>query len=519
MNNIMNGYYDELDNQESQIQNVAIYARKSRADEGEKDLVNHLLRLKARCDLNEWRYEIYKEIGSGSTIDDRPEMIRLLNDVQTGVYDAVVVVDLDRLSRGKGADLDRILGIFRNNNVKIVQESPYEVYNLANSDHAQMLEMKMFFGNMELMQSKKRFREGRRLARHLGKWVSGQAPLGYDIDRKTTKLVINEKEKEIIVLMKELYLVANYNGAEIAEELNSKGYRTKRGKLFTSSSVYKILKNETYTGTTVYNKSRGNHRNSKDLYSSGLPFERLDESKWKRNYNTHEPIISKKEYQQIIEKINENKYIREDKGRRSALSGLCYTPEGLLYTSGNYDRHTKMPKNITVKNRKATGAENYIAVPIKLVEAVILESLKILEEEIMEMLDSDDNTKLVEQQESRIEKINKEIIKIEDEIMRIQDGFLSGLFDAKEAKEIKEKKIKIITKKKSEIKGIEEEIDKVSKSKNITKLERINNFYNKIETTTDVNELNQIYKRLINKIIVIRKVNNPNVVNIKVNFK
>lgn len=41
MPNIMEGYYDDINTQESRIDTVAIYARKSRADEGEKDLNNH----------------------------------------------------------------------------------------------------------------------------------------------------------------------------------------------------------------------------------------------------------------------------------------------------------------------------------------------------------------------------------------------------------------------------------------------------------------------------------------------
>lgn len=176
-------YYEEVA-PEQEIKKVAIYARKSRAEEGEKDLANHLFRLESRCKLNNWDYTIYKEIGSGGNLSERPKMLKLLDDITKELYEAVVVVDIDRLSRGKGADLDKILGTFRNNSVKIVQESPYEIYDLTNSNHAQVLEMKMFFGNMELMQSKKRFKEGKRLALYLGKWVNGNPPFGYELDRK-----------------------------------------------------------------------------------------------------------------------------------------------------------------------------------------------------------------------------------------------------------------------------------------------------------------------------------------------
>ena len=48
---------------------------------------------------NTWRYVIYREIGSSDRIEFRPEFKRLLSDVENDFYDAVVVVDYDRLSR------------------------------------------------------------------------------------------------------------------------------------------------------------------------------------------------------------------------------------------------------------------------------------------------------------------------------------------------------------------------------------------------------------------------------------
>ncbi|MFQ3843370.1 recombinase family protein [Staphylococcus pseudoxylosus] len=293
----LENYYDEV-TEENEIKTVAIYARKSRAEEGEKDLNKHLMRLRARCELNQWDYEVYKEIGSGASIQDRPKMIELLEDVNIGKFDAVVVVDIDRLSRGKGGDLDRIIGTFRNSGVKIVQESPYQVYDLSNSDHIQTLELKMFLGNMELMQVKKRFKEGKRLSRYLGKWVNGQAPLGYHIDKKTKHLAIDEKESEIIYLIKKWFFEGQ-NTVDIAWNLNRKEYKKRSGNLFNPKSISRILQNEVYTGTTIYNKSMGNQKNSNNLYSSGLPYKRFDKSEWKRKYNTHPALITYDEFEKI----------------------------------------------------------------------------------------------------------------------------------------------------------------------------------------------------------------------------
>ncbi|MDG4943877.1 MULTISPECIES: recombinase family protein [Staphylococcus] len=515
MSNIMEGYYDDINTQESRIDTVAIYARKSRADEGEKDLNNHLMRLKARSELNEWSYEVYKEIGSGASIEDRPVMRQLLSDVEKGEFDAVVVVDLDRLSRGKGADLDRILGTFRNNDVKIVQESPYEVYDLTNSDHAQMLEMKMFFGNMELMQTKKRFREGRRLSRHLGKWVYGQAPFGYQIDKKTKKLVFNEKEKEAFLKMKELFF-EGYNTVDIAWNLNKEGYTKRSGRPFESKSISRILKNEIYTGTTVYNKSIGSKRNKNDLYSSGLPFKRLDKSEWKRKYNTHPALVTMEEHELIVKHFQNVPHRAHSRSKVPySLFGLCRTPKGEHYHIYTYNTKGQ-PTHIGIKKSKYEDKSEYISVPIKLVESVILESIKLLESELELLLEDNDNQKEVALLEKRAKKINKEIEQLEGEIDRIQEGFLAGLFNAEEAAQIKKKKNSEVDVKENELLEVNKSIDKVSNSTNLTRLDRLQNIYKMINDSSNPTKLNEIYKSIINDIVVSRTVFDE--IDVQVNF-
>jgi DNA invertase Pin-like site-specific DNA recombinase len=89
------------------IEDVAIYLRKSRG-ETEKDLDKHSDALIEICNDKGWKYEIYKEIVSGDTIEMRPIIQQLLEDVEDDLYDAVMVIDQDRLSRGGTADSESI---------------------------------------------------------------------------------------------------------------------------------------------------------------------------------------------------------------------------------------------------------------------------------------------------------------------------------------------------------------------------------------------------------------------------
>ena len=75
--------------------------------------------------------------------------------------------------------------------------------------------------------------------------------MGFDYDQKRKRLIPNEKEIEIVNLAFNLYLEKKGLG-RVARELNQKGFRTKKGKLFSKESVRTILKNPLYAGMVLY---------------------------------------------------------------------------------------------------------------------------------------------------------------------------------------------------------------------------------------------------------------------------
>jgi site-specific DNA recombinase len=87
---------------ETNIKEVAIYLRKSRDETGGQEdvLAKHEALLLEYASKNNLKYSIYKEIGGSEYIEGRPQMVRLLEDVEQDLYDAVLVVDIDRLTRG-----------------------------------------------------------------------------------------------------------------------------------------------------------------------------------------------------------------------------------------------------------------------------------------------------------------------------------------------------------------------------------------------------------------------------------
>ena len=116
--------------------NVALYLRKSREEEietREETLARHERILEDYCSRNNLVItETYKEVVSGESIANRPKMQMLLEDVQSRKYDGVVVVELERLSRGNQIDQAEILEIFKKSNTKIFTLN--KVYDLASDN-------------------------------------------------------------------------------------------------------------------------------------------------------------------------------------------------------------------------------------------------------------------------------------------------------------------------------------------------------------------------------------------------
>ena len=102
----------------------AEYLRKSRMEEGmdtEEVLAKHrkdLARYAAAHDIH--IVETYYEVVSGESLYARPEMLRLLADVEKGLYDAVLVMDIDRLSRGRMKYQGIILDALRDSGTLII---------------------------------------------------------------------------------------------------------------------------------------------------------------------------------------------------------------------------------------------------------------------------------------------------------------------------------------------------------------------------------------------------------------
>ena len=161
---------------------VALYLRKSREEESlEETLARHNRMLVDYCERNNlYIAETYREVVSAEDLEARPEARRMLNDVENGEYDGVVVIELERLSRGNAVDQVEILETFKSSKTLIYTLN--KVYDLASDDDfdEEYFEYGLFMSRREYKTIKRRLMRGKKQAQKEGYYTGSNLPFGFD---------------------------------------------------------------------------------------------------------------------------------------------------------------------------------------------------------------------------------------------------------------------------------------------------------------------------------------------------
>lgn len=101
----------------------------------------------------------YYEVVSGESIAARPEIQKMLEEVSAGIYAGVLVVDVERLARGNGADQAYISQVFQFSSTKII--TPTKIYDPSNEFDEEYFEFGLFMSRREYKTINRRLVRGR----------------------------------------------------------------------------------------------------------------------------------------------------------------------------------------------------------------------------------------------------------------------------------------------------------------------------------------------------------------------
>ena len=243
----------------------AMYLRKSRADmelealgEGET-LSKHktmLFKLAAKHDIHPEQIVIYKEIVSGESLQDRPEALRLLDDVYARKYKGVLVVEVERLARGNTKDQGEVADAFQLTDTKII--TPVKVYDPNDEFDQEYFEFGLFMSRREYKTIRRRLEAGKLQTVLEGNYVLPQRIFGYNIKKKGKNdryLVINEDEAKYVQMMFDWYTEEGRSCGWIARQFTMMGIPTlKGGKEWEKATITDMLKNTHFIGMIPWGK-------------------------------------------------------------------------------------------------------------------------------------------------------------------------------------------------------------------------------------------------------------------------
>ncbi|GKU76895.1 recombinase family protein [Paenibacillus sp. L3-i20] len=290
---------------------VVIYVRVStdmQAEEG-YSLEGQIERCKAYCVSQGWEViEVFVEEGESAKDLDRPELSRLMQAAEDGLFDILLVYKLDRLTRSV-RDLHAILDRFEKLGIKF--RSATEVYDTTTAMGKLFITIVAALAEWERGNLAERVRFGMETLVMDGKWHGGPVPEGFHWDGETMHLVVSEVK--VMLELRQVYMAGNGFGAT-ASSLNSRGLFRRGGKPWSAFGVEYILSNPFNAGKIKYGG-----KNKKGKYPSKKKEQSVDVIWADTNYPT---IYTWEEYEEHTERIRRRQFYGTSKKYEYWFTGV-----------------------------------------------------------------------------------------------------------------------------------------------------------------------------------------------------
>ncbi|MDD6081255.1 MAG: recombinase family protein [Oscillospiraceae bacterium] len=319
---------------------VAIYVRLSSEDRDKRfktdesdSIQNQKMMLKAYCKERNWDiYDIYCDEDYSGADSSRPDFRRMLEDCENKRVNIVLCKSQSRFSR----DMEIIEKYLHNKFIEWGIRFISVVDHADTDDHANKKTRQILGLTNEwyLEETSENIRRTLKAKRSNGEFTGSFAPYGYLVDPDNKNhLIIDEKTAPVVHDIFR-WFTEGYGYREIVKRLNEKNIpspseykRQCKSKyvnhneetsvnngLWTHTTIYTMIRNETYTGTLVQGKSHNvSYKNKKKL--------KVPEKDWIRVTGTHEPIIDMETWEKTKQRLQSRQRVSRTTQTLSPLSG------------------------------------------------------------------------------------------------------------------------------------------------------------------------------------------------------
>lgn len=415
--------------------------------------------------------EIYKEVITGESLDDRPEMQRLLQDLYKNKYKGVLVMSLDRLARGNAKDQGTIAEAFKMTNTLII--TPQKIYDPNDNSDEDFIDFGLFMARFEYKYINRRMNIGKMQAIKEGNYMGAKAPYGYDIDKKgkNDRTLKPNNESEIVKMIFNWYTIDKLSAGEIASKLTDMKIPTPaKRKEWNRATIKEIVHNEVYIGKIKWH----NRKVTKELENGTVVKKNRRQKTYELYEGRHNGLVTEQQFneaQLIVGSAPKNAQLKIINPMASILKCKHCGKTMLLQTFKNArPRIThRMSKFCKVKSSFYDDVYNGL-----------IQALKMEVEEFEFKLTNEYEIKKAKEQKKLLATMTKELAALEEQ--------QEELYNLLERKVYTEKIfMKRNSKIQSEIEELEEKIKQINAVEEINFNERIIKLKDVIEKLQDNN--------------------------------
>ena len=325
-----------------------LYGRLSRDDElqGESNSISHqkqmLEEFARRNNLPNPRH--FTDDGVSGTRFDRPGFLAMMEEVEAGRVEAIVIKDMSRLGRDY-LKVGQVMEILRQRGVRLIAIND-GVDSLKGDDD--FTPFRNIMNEFYARDTSRKIRSVFKSKGMSGKHLTGTVIYGYLWDEKREHWLVDEEAAEVVRRIFSLTM-EGYGPYRISKLLSEAKVeipavhlarfdegvnRTKPVKDpygWGSSTIVSILKKREYLGHTVNFKTRKHFKDKKSHY--------VDESEWTIFENTHEAIIDQETFDNVQRVRGNARRYPDGFGEAYPLTGLMYCADcgGKMYVHRTYN--------------------------------------------------------------------------------------------------------------------------------------------------------------------------------------
>ena len=325
-----------------------LYERLSRDDElqGESNSISHQKQMledfARRNGLPNPTH--FTDDGVSGTRFDRPGFLAMMEEVEAGRVEAIVIKDMSRLGRDY-LKVGQVMEILRQRGVRLIAIND-GVDSLKGDDD--FTPFRNIMNEFYARDTSRKIRSVFKSKGMSGKHLTGTVIYGYLWDEKREHWLVDE---EAAAVVRHIFALAmeSYGPYQIATKLSEEkiempavhlaryGEGVNKNKAFadiyrwSASTIVEILKKQEYLGHTVNFKTRKHFKDKKSHY--------VDESEWTIFENTHEAIIDQETFDNVQRiRANVRRY-PDGWGEAHPLTGLMYCADcgGKMYVHRTYN--------------------------------------------------------------------------------------------------------------------------------------------------------------------------------------